>query len=105
MATKSRKKRKRDRVRAEANADRPELKKGFGSGLPMKRRDCQLIAKAYREGWGIDSKTHRAVVRDLYKFGLDETSGLRIVVSVVNSLASIVDDSFKVSVQDQLSDE
>ena len=49
----SRKKRKRDRRRAEATAQEPQALGGWGDPAPVNPSDLLLIRQAIREGWPV----------------------------------------------------
>jgi hypothetical protein len=67
----SRKKRKRDRRRAEATAQGPILRGGWGRGSEIRPRDLLLIRQAIREGWETPPDVGAAIIRDVVSSALD----------------------------------
>ena len=83
----SRKKRKRDRRRAEATAQAPKTQGGWGAGLPTSRDDLVLLQQAINEDWPVPDKVRQAIVREL---GEEiESSEVRRVLSVARSFLAM----------------
>ena len=61
----SRKKRKRDRRRAEATAKAPKTPGGQGVGLPTLRADLVLLRQAINEDWPVPQNVREAIVAEL----------------------------------------
>lgn len=61
----SRKKRKRDRRRAEATAQTPKTQGGQGVGLPTSRGDLVLLQQAINEDWPVPDKVRQTIVGKL----------------------------------------
>lgn len=82
---KSRKKRKRDRRRAEATVCQPRFKRGFGVGLPTKRSDSLIIRKSFREDWHTDEDAKKRAVQELCETAA-RSQHLRVLLSALNTL-------------------
>lgn len=82
---KSRKKRKRDRRRAEATVCQSRFKRGFGVGLPLQRSDLAIVRKSFREDWKPDQEAKRRAVREIYAVAL-RSDDLRFVLASLNTL-------------------
>jgi hypothetical protein len=61
----SRKKRKRDRRRAEATAEAPVLRGGWGKSSEIRPGDLLLIRQAIREGWDTPPDAAAAIINDV----------------------------------------
>ncbi len=85
--TTSRKKRKRDRRRAEATAKAPKTQGGQGGGIPTSRADLVLLRQAINEDWPVPDKVRQVIVREL---GDEiESSEVRWVLSVARSFLAM----------------
>lgn len=61
----SRRKRKRQRRNAEATANCPETRGGWGQGLPTTLSDLVLLRRAINEDWPVPANVQRAIVGEL----------------------------------------
>jgi hypothetical protein len=66
----SRKKRKRYRRKAEATAQEPRRRGGWGEGLPVTASDVVLVRRAIRQGWPVPGSVMPAVVGDVCEAAL-----------------------------------
>lgn len=87
----SRKKRKRDRRRAEATAEAPVLRGGWGKGSEIRPRDLLLIHRAVREGWETDPDIGAAIIRDVVVSAMESqeprliNGAVRVAIDVVKA--------------------
>ena len=87
----SRKKRKRDRRRAEATAEAPVLKGGWGKGSDLRPGDLLLIRRAVREGWPTPPAVCDAIIRDVVTAAL-EAEKPRLTLAAVRVCIDVVKD-------------
>ena len=66
----SRKKRRRDRRRAEATAKSPILRGGWGRSSEVRPRDLLLIRQAIREGWPTSPEVGAAIIDQVVRSAL-----------------------------------
>jgi hypothetical protein len=62
----SRKKRKRDRLRAEATAKAPETLGGWGGELSTTLADLVWLRRAIRENWPVPQAVRQSIVDELF---------------------------------------
>ncbi len=86
----SRKKRKRDRRRAEATAAVPVLKGDWGAESKRPRGDMLLIRKAIRGGWDVPQAVRDAIVDDVIPAAL-ESIRPRLTLSAVRAVIEMVE--------------
>ncbi len=84
----SRKKRKRDRRRAEATADSstPKLIGGWGPHTDLVPGDLMLIRQADREEWSTDPLKLRKIYQELATMAIEDDTDARILVPIVRLL-------------------
>jgi hypothetical protein len=85
----SRKKRKRDRRRAEATAEAPVLRGGWGRGSEIRPADLLLIRQAVREGWETDPDKGAAIIQDVVVSAM-ESQEARLTIAAVRVLIDVV---------------
>ena len=61
----SRRKRKRERRKAEATARCPGTLGGWGQGLPTSLADLVLLRRAINENWPVPENVRRAIIGEL----------------------------------------
>lgn len=87
----SRKKRKRDRRRAEATAQGPGLLGGWGKGSDLRPGDLLLIRRAVREGWATPPAVCDAIIRDVVASAL-HVQKPRLTLAAVRVVIDMVKD-------------
>jgi hypothetical protein len=88
----SRKKRKRDRRRAEATAQGPILRGGWGRGSEIRPRDLLLIRQAIREGWETPPEVGAAIIDQVVTSAL-ESKDARLTIAACRVLIDAMKDS------------
>ena len=61
----SRRKRKRDRPKAEATVESPKALGGWGNGLPTSLSDLVLLRRAINDGWPVPAMVRAAIMSEL----------------------------------------
>ena len=83
----SRRKRKRERRKAEATAHCPGTCGGWGGGLPTTLDDLVLLRRAINEDWPVPPNVRRAIVDELA--GEISSLGVRRAFSVIRTFLTM----------------
>ncbi|WP_428305572.1 hypothetical protein [Lacipirellula sp.] len=86
----SRKKRKRDRRRAEATAEAPAVRGGWGRGSEIRPADLLLIRQAVREGWLVPQARAEALINDVVVSASKADDKPRLQIVAVRVVIDIV---------------
>jgi hypothetical protein len=86
----SRKKRKRDRRRAEATAEAPVLRGGWGRGSEIRPADLLLIRQSVREGWDIPFAQAKSLINDVVVSASKATDKPRLQIAAVRVVIDVV---------------
>ena len=84
----SRRKRKRERRKAEATAHSPGTCGGWGDGLPTTLSDLVLLRRAINEDWPVPDNVRQAICDELAEEEL-ESSEVRRLISVVRTFLAM----------------
>ena len=86
----SRRKRKRERHKAEATAKIPKTSGGWGQGTPTTNADLLLIRQAIREDWPVPDDVRRAIIEELFQEVDTDSSDVRRFLAIARVILAMV---------------